>query len=1834
MTAPQSAAASLMRHRKADLVEEILSLRQRIEALEQDNRPLAEADADATTGQHPDDFHEGVDDLSARRKSERALLEIQAEKARAEKHFRATLSAIPEPIFILDQDGQYLDAIGGADKSRYEDTGHLVGQNIRDVVGDNELADDFIARIRQALDTGDLISYEYSLRLPKPGVAEDTEERWYEGHISPVTMADSDKQSVVWVAYDITERQRAEEAQRTILEATSVAISVISNEGIVLYSNERNAKLAGVSAEELIGQAVADRYVDQSVRQAFIELYRSQRYVDDFEAEFHSASGEKSWALISARPIVFEGKAAILSSLTDITQRKQEAELLEAIMSTMASAVVITRRSDGKYIYVNQPAAEMTGHTREDMIEKFAGDMYPTQETRTRLLATLKQDGKIDNAEVEIRAPGGGYFPAAISIRPIVHKGEQAMLATWVDISEQKHAEEIQRTILEATPSAISVVGEDDGIMLYCNEPLAVLAGVEREDLIDKPAVDSYANPTDRQEFVKLLDANGYIDDFEAEFNSADGGTFWALISTRRITFDGTAALLSTLTDITDRKQAEDKIKAAQDKAEAERQRFNELLNSSPIGVSVTKWNGEYMFSNARNDALLGLAGESAVGLSSLESFANREDLHEVMDELAENGEILGKEMLLKKADGNTFWGALWSRTYEYDGEPGFANWTQDVTERRRLDAIQREVLEAIPNPLVVSSDESSDLLYVNKSANELYGIEVGGKVTTAYKDPDKRAELVETLTRDGRVDNFEAEIVSADGTVNWVLISARMMEFEGQSAVLAASQIINNLKNAERAVQESEARLRSAIETMPDGFVQYDKNRFLVVSNQVFRDHWGYSEEEAAPGASFQSLYEIDRQQGHLQQSDLVGVDHRQYWASVEESDGQIVSMSDGRTLELRERIMDDGGLVSIQTDITARVNAEIALRDSEARLRSAIEIMPDGFVQYDKDKNLVVANQKFRNIWDYSEEESAPGVNFRTLFEIDQRNGHFLDEGRKEKDFRQFWNDKDGSGELVFNLADGRTIEMRERFLDDGGLVSVQTDITARTNAETALRESEARVRSAIETMPDGFVHYSKGQKLVAANQVFRDLWGYTEEEAAPGVDARTLFKIDKARGNVRSDNQSIEEFDRYWLDERQHGGQVVELPDGRTLEIRERIMEDGGLVSVQTDISARTRAEAALRENQAQLLYILESSPIGAIVIKDDGYLGFANSRVSEMVGKPKEKLLETMGRDLYANRADRDELVKDIVRDGYVREKECLMMRADGSEYWALLTVEPSAIQGSKEFFGWIYDITERKEAEEALLHAKEQAEALAQSKSEFVAVVSHEVRTPMNGVLGMARLILDTELDEEQYEYAETIVRSGESLLTILNDLLDISKLEAGRLDLETIPFDPRETLEDTISIMATRAGDKGFDLRANIDENVPGVLKGDPNRLRQILFNLVSNAIKFTSEGHVEISMAAVPISDEKIEFQLAVRDTGSGISKEVQEKLFTPYTQASADVARKYGGTGLGLNICRRLADLMGGEITLESKMDLGSTFRLTVPFGIGTAVELEALRRETKPLASELWQRPGVQLSILLVEDNEINLRVAIRMLEKQGHQIDYVENGLEAVKAIESKPFDVILMDRHMPVMDGIEATRRIRALQGRVASTPIIGVTAAANQQEIGACLVAGMDDVITKPIDPVALTKALGKFSRSSGTPDVVADRALEGGMAGAGGGEGEQNADTQAVLFDAERYARLKEELGDDMPALLVTKFREQAPEMASAYSSALAAEDFKTANRAAHDLKSNGLMIGLQAFSAHVHGLELACKEEDADAARAGEQQLHELLAQSMAALASSIDE
>jgi PAS domain S-box-containing protein len=557
-------------------------------------------------------------------------------------------------------------------------------------------------------------------------------------------------------------------------------------------------------------------------------------------------------------------------------------------------------------------------------------------------------------------------------------------------------------------------------------------------------------------------------------------------------------------------------------------------------------------------------------------------------------------------------------------------------------------------------------------------------------------------------------------------------------------------------------------------------------------------------------------------------------------------------------------------------------------------------------------------------------------------------------------------------------------------------------------------------------------------------------------------------------------------------------------------------------------------------------------------------------------------------------------------------EMLNYRRDGKPFWNELRIAPVFGEDGRltQFIGIQHDVSARRRAEEREARARRAAERANRTKSDFLAMMSHEIRTPMNGMLGTLALLSDTELSPEQVSYAETARRCGQDLLAIINDILDISRIEAGMLTLGDEPFPLAATLSAVLDLAAAGAAAKGISLSATIDPALPARLKGDAQRLRQVLNNLVDNAVKFTAVGGVTVLAECLGReADGRIKLKLAVADTGIGIPKPVQARLFRSWSQGDAAIAQAFGGSGLGLTICRRLVRLMGGEIAIESEPGRGATFIVTlslpateVEAGLeagqetgleaGLEARLEAGPRLLTPAAPAPATVPGSQGRILVAEDSRANQIVAAALLRRAGYAVEIAEDGEQAVSRAAEGGFDLVLMDVQMPKRTGLEATAAIRALKGAAGRVPIVAMTAAALPGDREACLAAGMDGYVAKPVEAALLLAAVRGTLAGQG-PAAEAEPTPPG---------------PDRPLLDPAQLAEMRDAVGQGRMGYLLAIFAEETEARITQLAAAVAAGDLALIAHLAHGLRSAAGTFGATALTDAARGLEQAALAEGGD--------------------------
>jgi PAS domain S-box-containing protein len=638
--------------------------------------------------------------------------------------------------------------------------------------------------------------------------------------------------------------------------------------------------------------------------------------------------------------------------------------------------------------------------------------------------------------------------------------------------------------------------------------------------------------------------------------------------------------------------------------------------------------------------------------------------------------------------------------------------------------------------------------------------------------------------------------------------------------------------------------------------------------------------------------------------------------------------------------------------------------------------------------------------------------------------------------------------------------------------------------------LEESESRFRHVTENIRDVFfLEDAHSNRILYVSPAYEEIWGRSCESlyAAPDSWAEALHPDDRASVNENyTKGKSAGRFEYEYRIVRPDGS--IRSIQSRGFPVRDERGEIVRIAGVAEDITERKRVADELRESDRRFRDMLGNVEMVSTMLDTKARITYCNDYLLRLTGWRRE---EVIGRDWFElfippNRDDLPAVFAALLANNpttWHYENE-MLTRSGGRR---LISWNNSVLRsGDGVVIGVASlgeDITERKRGEEDLRRARDEALLASRAKSEFMTNMSHELRTPLNGVLGMIELLLDSPLDPAQREAGETVRSSAMTLTSIISGILDFSNIAAGALRLEPEDFDVQQLVAQSTRTFADQAVDKGLGFSVRLDASVPATLRGDAGRLRQVLTNLISNAVKFTERGAVETVVTLPSASTLRFE----VRDTGSGITRDVQQRLFQPFVQADMSSTRKFGGTGMGLALCKRLVELMGGEIGVDSEPERGSTFWFAVRVGLadGAAATTTPVTKVVTPLTGNLSS-----CSVLIVEDNPINQLVTRKQLQRFGLSGDFVEDGQQAVEAFRRQYYDLIFMDCQMPGMDGYAATAEIRRQRG-VAHPWIVAVTTHAGNGEREKCLAAGMDDYVAKPVSAQVLQEVLARFEDST-----------------------------------------------------------------------------------------------------------------------------------------------
>jgi PAS domain S-box-containing protein len=1002
--------------------------------------------------------------------------------------------------------------------------------------------------------------------------------------------------------------------------------------------------------------------------------------------------------------------------------------------------------------------------------------------------------------------------------------------------------------------------------------------------------------------------------------------------------------------------------------------------------------------------------------------------------------------------------------------------------EKTHLIAAIEQTVEAI-----VITDVAANILYVNPAFTRITGYsseEVMGKTPNILKSGIHDAAFHENIWRTIRAGEvWSGELINRRKDGSLFAEEATITPLRDAEGTLTGYIAIKQDVTERQAAEKAQKFLASIVDYSEDAIIGRTPDGIIVSWNRGAETLFGYRAEEiigrniailATPEAESMVNGVIER----VRRGELVPT-----------FDGSAVT-KDGRRIEISASVspVKDGqgnlvAVASILRDITERKRAE----DARAFLVAVVESSDDAIVAVSRDNKILGWNKGAQDIYGYTAEEVLGKSN--RIFVPSDRMEEF------EKIFEKVLSEeKVIRFESVRHRKDGEKVELALAYSPirnpQGTVIGVSAivrDVTQAKATQKALDEANERYRNLVHNIPDVVWMVDEQRRVAFVSPNVEKMMGISPAQFYQSGAGAWFERVHRA--DVENAEARFEElfttgtiFDVKVRIQHANGTWIWMHARSVGTHETDGLKYASGLLS---DITEQTRAQEALSQSEQRYRLLFERNLAGVFRCSQTGAFLDCNDAGARILGyESREDLIGRPATDVFFAIEDKNDADSKMTAKGTVSNLELCLRRKDGSRVWVMSNTSVVEGPNGMEVEGTFVDITVRKQAEEQMRLAKEAAEAANRAKSEFLANMSHEIRTPMNGVIGMTNLALETDLNLEQREYLDTVKSSAEALLHIINDILDFSKIEVRKLELERVSFNVRDVVRATIRELAVQAQKKHLSLLCHFSPDLPQTEIGDPGRLRQVLMNLIGNAIKFTERG--EIMVLAKKLTDVGAEnmLQFSVSDTGIGVPAKKQKLIFEAFVQADTSSTRQYGGTGLGLTIASQLVFLMGGRIWMESDPGKGSAFHFTARFGAADEAQVQMAAESDRPKLQTLASQQK-RLRILIAEDNLVNSRLATKLVAKQGHTVVVVGSGRAALKALEEEPFDLVLMDVQMPDMDGLEATTAIRAQeQGTRKHLPIIAMTAHAMSGDRERCLEAGMDAYVTKPVDAKKLLAAI------------------------------------------------------------------------------------------------------------------------------------------------------
>ena len=1528
---------------------------------------------------------------------------------------------------------------------------------------------------------------------------------------------------------DVTEREQADERlreaevrYRTVVEQIpAITYSQdIHHDGAMTYVSPQVESVLGYTPEEYVSDHNfwARSLHPEDRERVLAEDERTDRTGEPFKIEYRmlARDGREVWVRDEATlvrdedgtPLFWQGFMLDVTEEREAEKRLLEAEVRYRSLVENIPAVIYTQQPGEPSLttYVSPQIETMQGYTPQETMtdpEHWTKTLHP--EDRERVLAEDERTNKTGEPfKAEYRQYAKDGRVVWVRDEATLVRDEEGTPLYWqgvlLDITERKEAEEAVkenerrfRQLFDQSVDAL-IIHDASGNIVDCNAEACRALGYDREELLALQVGDISADLIAAEErrsgestlWERALSGEpGKVAGIHrGRHRRKDGTTFPVEVYVGSVNYGGGRLIFASTRDVTERERAEEALRESEE-------RYRTLVEAVQEGIAfVDPEGGLINYCNEAYAEILGLTPGEVVGRSFFD-FLEGEEREKTLRqrELRHEGVSSSYEVTVTAADGTEkILSATGTPIFDADGlYAGAVQTIFDVTERRRAEQELREAEElfrsAFDDAAVGMALNSLDgrFTQVNRSLCEMLGYTEEELLRRTFKDISHPEDLDVSVSRvrellEGEREGYQLEkrYLHADGRPVWAALSvSAVRDPEGTPLYLIAQmQDITERKQAEARLRKSQASLAEAQRMASIGNWEYDLTTEEVTwSDEVFRIY-GYAPQEYVP--TFDRLLEMvhlddshlltERLDGAVNRGEPYDFEHRVILPDgterVVHRRARVVRDEDGKPLRLLGTVQDvterkkaEEEIRELNESLERRVEERTAeLKASEERYSLVVEGSNDGIFDWDLLEGTIFWNDRLFEIVGLSRGDFTPTLDaFLGLVRPADREK--VSEGitahlERGEEFEVEFGMRHAGGEYRTCISRGKA--QRDEDGKPFRMAGTVTDITERKRAEEALRllaEASAELSSSLD--------YRATLASVARLAVPRLAdWCAVDVLEEDG----SLGRIAVAHEDPEKVELARELESRYPADPEAPTGTYNVLRTGRPEfypDIPDEVLE-------------------AMAQDEEHLRLLREIGFTSAIVVpisaraRTLGTITLVSSESGRPYSEADLRLAEDLARR-SASAVDNARLYEEAERELAERKRAEEEIRRLNESLENRVEERTAQLQNA---------IFELERASENLKEAKEEAESANRAKSEFLANMSHEIRTPMNGVIGMTGLLLDTPLTEEQKEYASTIQLSGESLLSIINDILDFSKIEAGEMRLETIDFDLRMAVEDVVALFAERAHEKGLELASLVDYDVPTALEGDPGRLRQVLMNLVGNAIKFTESGEVVLRAELTEEDPEKATVRISVKDTGIGMTEEQQARVFESFSQADASTTRRYGGTGLGLTISRQMVGLMGGEIGVESEPGVGSTFFFTLPLKKQPG---DARRAPAPP--SDLRG-----LRVLIVDDNATNRHILRKQLHSWGMENDEAEDGFAALEELREAarrgdPYGLAILDMQMPGMDGMQLAQHVSD-DPAISPTRMVLLTSIGQRGDGDEARRAGIEAYLTKPVRQSELYDAI------------------------------------------------------------------------------------------------------------------------------------------------------